>query len=188
MNDAPLLGCPHCGKPLSFAAELAGRTVACPHCRGPFQMPPAPPAPRSAPPAPGKRVPSQDFGFVDDGVQTSAGSAKPPEFHPDREPPYYQFLEHLTIAFVYVSIVGVIFGTLSFMILVVPDLFRTDQTRGGVIAIVLGIFLAALGVLIPLMLRGAILTLVDGARNLRALRSQSGSPPKEAAQTGNSPG
>ena len=177
MNDAPLLGCPHCGKPLAFATELAGKTVACPHCRKPFQMPAAPPAPRSTPPAPARRSPPQDFGFVEEGVHSDAGSAKPPEFHPDREPPYYQFLEQLTVAFVYVMIVGVIFGLATFMVLVVPDYFRTDMVRGGVIAIVLGLFLGALGVLTPLMLRAAILTMIDAARHLRALRAQATNAP-----------
>ena len=182
MNEAPLLGCPHCAKPLSFAAELAGRTVACPHCRGPFQMPAALPNPRSAPSTPSRRVQTQDFGFVEERVQTNAGSSRPPEFHSDREPPYYQFLEQLTVAFVYVSIVGVIFGIASFMIVIVPDFFRTDQVRGGVIAIVLGIFLAALGILLPLILRAALLTLLDSARHLRAIRSQSRSPIKSATE------
>jgi hypothetical protein len=173
MSDASLLGCPHCAKPISFMASLAGRTVACPHCRGPFQMPGAPPAPRSAPQAPVRREQPDEFGFVEEeGVQTSAGSARPPEFHPDREPPFYAFLEQLSTAFVYVSIVGAIFGTLSFMILVVPDFFRTDQMRAGIIAVVFGIFAAALGVLIPLMLRTGLLVLLDSARHLRAIRAK----------------
>src|SRR6476619_5698027 len=40
----PLLGCPHCGKPVGFAPNMAGQVVACPHCRGQFQMPDRPPA------------------------------------------------------------------------------------------------------------------------------------------------
>src|SRR5687767_15138533 len=70
-----LLGCPHCGKPVGFAAAMAGQVVACPHCRGQFQMPDRPPA-SPPPPMPRGRAPRADDGsltFGDD--DPSAGGA-----------------------------------------------------------------------------------------------------------------
>jgi hypothetical protein len=183
MSESPLLGCPHCAKPLSFAAELAGRTVACPHCRGPFQMPLSVPAQRAA--STSRKAPAREFGFEDEGVQTSAGSPRPPEFHADREPAYFQALEQFTIAFVYVVIVGVSFAALSFLILVVPDYFREAMFRTGVIAIVLSCFVTAMGILVPLLLRAWLLTVVDSARNLRAIRARMAVAPPESANTRN---
>src|SRR3954468_19358278 len=46
----PLLGCPHCGKPVGFAPAMARQVVACPHCRGQFQMPDRPPSMPAGPP------------------------------------------------------------------------------------------------------------------------------------------
>src|SRR5580658_3819973 len=88
MADAPLLGCPHCGKPIAFAAELAGKLASCPHCRGPFQMPatpPGPPRPPAAPPTPAssKRA-APDLAFDQDAPLTHATGPR----H-DRKEPFY---------------------------------------------------------------------------------------------------
>src|SRR4051812_39249412 len=69
----PLLGCPHCGKPVGFTAAMAGQVVACPHCRGPFQMPDRPPA---APPERPARLPHPNDGLdFDDGRSAAPGGA-----------------------------------------------------------------------------------------------------------------
>ena len=80
MNET-LLGCPHCGKPVGFAPSMAGQVVACPHCRGQFQMPDRPPA-NQPPPVPRGARPTRaedgslSFGDEDPGAGGSAPRVK----------------------------------------------------------------------------------------------------------------
>src|SRR5262245_5553800 len=70
----PLLGCPHCNKPVGFAPAMAGQVVACPHCRGQFQMPERSPASAGPPPSTRKpAAPAPDVGLTFDNDAYPAG-------------------------------------------------------------------------------------------------------------------
>src|SRR5262245_12503467 len=69
----PLLGCPHCGKPVGYAPGMAGQVVACPHCRGQFQMPDRAPAGSAAAPVQSRATGSADVGLSFESDEPARG-------------------------------------------------------------------------------------------------------------------
>src|SRR5438105_317563 len=117
MSSPALLGCPHCTRPISFAAELAGKVVACPHCRKQLQMPatapsPPPPPPRfnpaTAPTSPG---PSPRIELE---LQFPTTTEPPPapdpraDGRPKVEPVWFRRTESLATACMWLGVVAVL--------------------------------------------------------------------------------
>lgn len=173
MADGPLLGCPHCGKPIAFAQELAGRLAACPHCRGPFTMPASPPAPSPAPPVsapvqqpPPQRKPAPSLGFNPD----DAPSTYKPGERQGKEKYCYPNAE---IASLIVCISGIVFTLMfaGFLVLtfIVPT-FQLPGLRAFFIAFVAAVAVFAMvvgGIAGSLLLRHLVLVIVDAARKQR---------------------
>lgn len=104
MADASLLACPHCGKPIAFAAELAGKLAACPHCQGPFTMPATPPPPPKPATPPAKR-PNATLRFDTDVPLTHTTG---PRY--EREPDCFGSAEKGSLVF---AVCGTIFAVVS---------------------------------------------------------------------------
>lgn len=172
MADGSLLGCPHCGKPIAFAQELAGRLAACPHCRGPFTMPNAPPG-SAAPPVsaqvqqpPPQRKPTPSLGFNPDEA--------PPTYQPgERQGKEKYCYPNAEFASLIVCISGIVFTLMfsGFLLLtfIVPT-FQLPGSRAFSVAFVASIGVLAIligGIAGSLLLRHLVLVIVDAARKLR---------------------
>jgi DNA-directed RNA polymerase subunit RPC12/RpoP len=163
----PLLGCPHCGKPVGFTTAMAGQVVACPHCRGPFQMPDRPPA---APP----RASRPDNGNLDfDGGSEGA--------HSRAELGSYRSAATLATAFAVVGSVCVLVGFgLVVQSVVVPVLRGTDDrpaaVAAGILWLLSSLVLAAATIVGLFLVRSCVLVGVDAARTLRALERDAAAP------------
>ena len=166
MADGALLGCPHCGKPISFAQELAGKLAACPHCRGPFQMPASSLAstPHLSPPGPAsmqsQRKVASNLGFDPDEPPA-------PPIRQGKELPSYASAESVSVL---VCICGIVFSLMVGVILVLNFIVPTFQLPGtrtfftaflgsiAVLAMLVG------GITGSLLLRHLVLVFVDAAR------------------------
>lgn len=169
------LKCPHCGNPVGFSAAVAGRVVACPHCRGQFQMPSAPPpsapAPRVKPKS--EPIPEQELGYQSAALPSSGGSPAV-ERLVKAELGSYRAATALANGFLIVGIVAVLLICALVAINNVLPLFREveGQTRNvgaAVVAMILLFVLGFLGILGLLLLRACVLVGVDAARTLRAV-------------------
>jgi hypothetical protein len=166
MPDLPLLGCPHCGKPVAFAAELAGKLASCPHCRGAFQMPPTPPAPPK-PPAPPSAAPkrgSAELAFDSDLPLTHSPGAR----RDGKEPSYLGSAEHGSLV---IAVCGTILAIVLAAIIFVDFALARFQMPGVqpfVLAILgsLGAFMVAVvGIAGSWLIRHVVLMLVENARS-----------------------
>jgi hypothetical protein len=164
-----LLGCPHCNKPVGFAPAMAGQVVACPHCRGQFQMPERAPASVGPSPQLKKPVPpAGDVGLSFDDDTQSAGPATRAELD--------SYRAAATLANVFAlagaGIVLVVLG-LTIYSFVLPVIRGTDDRPGQTIAGLIWLFAtflsAALAIVGLFLVRACILVIVDAARTLRAL-------------------
>ena len=167
MATADLVGCPHCGKPISYSREFAGQIIGCPHCGGRLQMPGTPPSRGAAPPAPPTPSRAPTFGATDDS----------PRRKPDREPWYYGFIEGYSKLLLWIAVLSVIgAGLLVGYVGVKPftsTLIAEQEARGVVIAILvwIGYALMLVASLIgSVFVVASALLAVDAARNLREMR------------------
>ena len=167
MSEQLLLGCPHCGKPIAYAAQLAGKQAACPHCRGPFTMPPTPPLPAAPavahpPPPASKKRTTAELTFEPDAPLNLVSP------RPDRhEPNCYKNAEKWSaVAAICGCLLAVILGA-TIVIEVVLTLFQQPGVKSFVLAMVwiLGALTTAVGGCAgSLMVRSAVLVMVDAAR------------------------
>lgn len=163
----PLLGCPHCGKPVGYAPGMAGQVVACPHCRGQFQMPDRAPT-SSALPAQSRPMLPPDVGLSFDNDERESGPAAKAELDS------YRAASTLATIFALAGAVGtVLLLGLVIYSFVLPIFRGTDERPGragaGLIWL-LASFLSAGIVIVGLFLaRAFVLVVVDAARRLRAL-------------------
>lgn len=171
----PLLGCPHCGKPVGFAPNMAGQVVACPHCRGPFQMPDRPPAPASAAPPPGP-APRKPGPAAPDDVSLSFDGGGGPAGGPPVKAELDSYRAAVTLANVFA-----LFGTGAVLILLglviyafVLPVFRggddhPGRTGLGLLWLVSALVFAGLGVVGLFLVRACVLVGVDAGRAMRAI-------------------
>jgi hypothetical protein len=176
MADGSLLGCPHCGKPIAFAQELAGRLAACPHCRGPFTMPTSPPVSTPQPAlqvsAPmqqtlPRRKPVPNLGFNPD----DAPAGYKPGERQGKEKFCYPNAEATSLI---ACISGIVFTLMFCGFLVIAFIVPTFQLpgmRAFFEAFIASIALLAMligGIAGSLLLRNVVLVMVDAARKLGA--------------------
>ena len=176
MSEA-LLGCPHCNKPVGFAAAMAGKVVACPHCRGQFQMPERPPM-SAPPPLPG-RIGSiaKDAGLAFDGDDGTADSTAKAELDS------YRAAVTLANIFALGGSAGVlILLGLWIYAAVLPQIRggegHANQSTAGIIWLFAGLLVAGLAMIGLFLLRTCILVGVDAARTLRAIERDAAAMPK----------
>jgi len=180
MATADLVGCPHCGRPITYSRELSGQIIGCPHCGGKLQMPvrgPAPtttqypqPQPQMQPLAP---VRQQTFNNVDEA---------PVRRRKEKEPWYYEVIPNYAKLFLWVAVLSLISFTVLIGYTVVKpygqNLIAEQATRGVVMAASLGI-LTVLFMLLSIMLTyftiAFLLLSTETAKNIRDQRTQ----PKE---------
>jgi DNA-directed RNA polymerase subunit RPC12/RpoP len=162
----PLLGCPHCNKPVGFAAAMAGQVVACPHCRGQFQMPERTPAAAASKQT--TRTPAGDVGLTFDNDAVPAGPAMRAELD--------SYRAATTLANVFAlagSGVVLMVVVLTIYSFVLPLIRGTDdrpsQSVAGLIWLFASLLCAGLAIVGLFLVRACILVLVDAARTLRAL-------------------
>ena len=172
-----LLGCPHCGKPVGFTAAMAGQVVACPHCRGQFQMPDRPPA---TPPAPPRRRPRADEGslaFDDEHGPADRDSSVKAELGS-----YRAAATLATILAIGGSVVCLLGAILAVVTVVLP-LWKAESgvsfsPAQGLIWIVVVFAFAFLGIAGLFLVRACVLVGVDAARTLRTIERDAAAVPK----------
>src|SRR5258708_1650803 len=124
----PLLGCPHCGKPVGFSAAMAGQVVSCPHCRGPFQMPDRPPVSQPSPLARPPRPTRPDDG----SLAFDPGPTGPNGMEMRAELDSYRSAATLATIFALVGSAGVLIGLgLVIQAFVLPVFRGTDDRPGA---------------------------------------------------------
>lgn len=189
MNE-PLLGCPHCGRPIRYNPALAGQVTACPYCGGPFQMPSTPPAlpaatgtgmsysppmpPSTATPPlpPPMTVPSYGQSNSEAATFDPSPSTDMPvrrSGRPPREPWYYTFIAGYTSMMMWLGILLILLGTAFAFVLQIIPLMKSNLFF-GIIAATFSVFVAILGLLGTLLVCGLMLLAVDTARNIRSLK------------------
>ena len=197
-TDVPQVGCPHCRGVIAVTAAMLGRAVECPHCRGQLQLPDSLPGLRAAPPvepppvkpAPPKKAPGVPGTLtVMTGADLDFATAEAPEAVEGRnfarsraDPAFFGQLETWSVPFLVCGIAGTLMLSISVAFYAVVPLFREAladgvQTQKLVAAILLALsvlaFFAAT-IVIWVMVRLAVLTLLDIARSLRQIRDQRG--------------
>ena len=183
MNET-LLGCPHCGKPVGYAATMAGQVVACPHCRGPFQMPDRPPASQSPqqapPPAPPRGRPTHltdDPGLAFGNEPAGSGTSVRAELDS------YRAADFLSTVFALLGSLGVLLVLgLTIYTFVLP-IFRGGDDRPGQVGpgllwLVSSFLFAGLVIVGLFMIRACVLVMVDAARTLRARERDAAAMPR----------
>ena len=174
----PLVGCPHCNRPITHSAKLAGKVIGCPHCNGrltmPKEAPPAPPPPKPATQGPAPAAVRQDDLRFEPSPELAPGGTLPP-----REPWYYSFLMNYSAAIMWIAIAGEIIGLLALIIEVfVPLIGRAMESESTAEAVwicvgLIGLLIASLLVLVVLVVSSALIRLaVDSARHLRIIRQR----------------
>lgn len=172
MNEATLK-CPHCGNPVGFAAAMAGRVVACPHCRGQFQMPANAPPSATAPKPKSEPIPEKELGYKAEPLPSGGGS-------PGVERVVRAELGSYRAATALANGVGITgtFAVLLTAVLVsfthVAPLFKDTEGQPRALAVaVLGMVLvfvfSFLGIVGLFLVRACVLVGVDAARTLRAV-------------------
>jgi hypothetical protein len=173
----PLLGCPHCNKPIGFAPAMAGQIVACPHCRGQFQMPERAPA-SAIVPQQSKRTPppAGDVGLSFDSNSTPAGPSTRAELD--------SYRAAATLANVFAlagSGVVLIVLALTIYLFVLPMIRGTDDRPGqsvaGLIWLFASLLCAALAIVFLFLVRAVVQVIVDAARTLRAIERDAAASP-----------
>lgn len=176
MSEA-LLGCPHCGKPVGFAPSMANQVVACPHCRGQFQMPDRPP---SMPAGPAVRAPRPDDPALsfDEGTDAALdGSGLRAELDS------YRFAATLATVFALVGSAGVLIALgLIVQAVVLPAFHGAEDRPGaggsGLLWLVSSLVFAGSAIVGLFLVRSCVLVGVDAARTLRALERDAAAGPK----------
>lgn len=178
----PLVGCPHCRKPITFEARLAGKVIGCPHCGGkltmPAEPPPMTPPPPSAAPTPQGGAPAQ-AALVNQG--SLRFEAPPPPITLDqrreREPWHYSFLANYTSALLWLSIAAQAVVAIVVLVMVIVPAFRlsiADQNTARTLTLIvasLGLLLALVSTLLATLMVVSLLRLaIDTARHIRAMR------------------
>jgi len=169
----PTLKCPHCGNPVAFSPAVAGRVVACPHCKGQFQMPtaapPGPPAPRpkSAP------VPERELGYTPAPLPSGGGSAAAQRVV-RAELGSYRAATALANGFAVAgTFAGILVAVLAASAFVMPQFKDVEgqpkSLTTAVLAMVSVFVFAFLGILGLFLIRACVLVGVDAARTLRAV-------------------
>lgn len=184
MSEATLK-CPHCGNPVGFSPTVAGRVVACPHCRGQFQMPVSPPV-SSAPPQSTKTkprtdpIPEKELGFRAEPLPSSGGS-KAVERISKVELGSYRAATALANGIAVIGTFAVMLtGIMVAMIVVMPMFKENDgQPRSLALAVIsmVSVFVFAfMAVMALFLIRACVLVGVDAARTLRAVEREFSSP------------
>jgi hypothetical protein len=158
----PLLGCPHCNKPVGFAPAMAGQVVSCPHCRGPFQMPDRPPAGPPLPPPVRGRPAGDELAFESGGSNIKA------------ELDSYRAATTLATAFALAGSFGVLLLLGLTVYAYVLPVFRggderPGQTGQGILWLIAAFLFAGLAIVGMFLVRSCVLVGVDAARTLRAI-------------------
>lgn len=178
MNEI-LLGCPHCSKPVGYAPAMAGKVVACPHCRGSFQMPTQPPTPAAshAPPKPAAAPrPSKPLGdgsldFAPEPLPSGGGSPAVQRVV-KAELGSYRAAETLATVFALVgSLAAVIVAALMGYAFVLP-IFRAEGEPNRTVGVmwIISLFAFAFTSVVGMfLLRAVVLVIVDAARCTRAI-------------------
>lgn len=178
MATADLVGCPHCGRPITYSRELAGQIIGCPHCGGKLQMPvrgPVPttmqhPQPTMQPLTP---VRQPTFNDVDEA---------PVRRRKEKEPWYYDVIPRYAKSFLWIAVLTLIsFAIMVGYTVVKPlgqELIAAQGTRGYVLAGLLGIFtllFLILSIMLTYFTVGFLLLTTEMAKNSREQRTK----PKE---------
>lgn len=175
----PLLGCPHCAKPVGFAVAMAGQVVACPHCRGQFQMPDrVPVGPPSLPHvARSARPPADDEALSFDGRDNSTGKSAKAELDSYRAAATLANIFALAGAGTLLIVLG-----LAIHSFVVPYFRgsdeRTAQSATGLLWLFASILIAGVAIVGLFLVRACVLMGIDAARTLRALERDSAAQPQ----------
>jgi len=185
MNET-LLGCPHCGKPVGYAASMAGQVVACPHCRGPFQMPDRPPAsqpPQQILPPPSPPPRTRTAHLTDDpGLEFGnepAGSGPSVRAELDS----YRSADFLATVFALLGSLGVLIVLgLTIYTFVLPVFRGGDDRPGqvvpGLLWLISSFVFAALFIVGLFMIRACVLVGLDVARSLRSQERDAAARPR----------
>ena len=170
----PLLGCPHCGKPVGYTTAMAGQVVACPHCRGQFQMPDRAPSASAAPPVQHRPSAPADVGLSFESEQSTRGPVK-------AELDSYRAASALATIFALAGAVGtLLLMGLAIYSFVLP-IFRGGDDRpgragAGLIWLLASVLSAAIVIVGLFLARAFVLVVVDAARRLRALERDLAAP------------
>ncbi|WP_020473987.1 TFIIB-type zinc ribbon-containing protein [Zavarzinella formosa] len=171
----PTLKCPHCGNPVAFSPAVAGRVVACPHCRGQFQMPAS--APASAPATRQKLktepIPERELGYKSEPLPSAGGSAAV-ERVVRAELGSYRAATALANGFAIVGTFAVILtAVLMAVVFVLPQFREPDGQPRSLTAAVLwmiSVFVFTFfGIMGLFLARACVLVGVDAARTVRAI-------------------
>jgi len=81
------IACPHCGKTVAAPDKYAGKTVKCPGCQGPMQLPALPELGQSAPPPPAPAAPAPTRPAAAAPRPASAPRSAPPPARAPAPPP-----------------------------------------------------------------------------------------------------
>jgi hypothetical protein len=169
----PLLGCPHCSKPVGFAAAMAGQVVSCPHCRGPFQMPERPPAtPPSLPSSRGRAV-GDDVGFAFE----SGGATVKAELESYRAATTLATTFAIAGSFCVLLLLGLTIYTFVLPVFRGGD-DRPGHTGQGIMWLIASFLFAGLSIVGLFLIRSCVLVGVDAARTLRAIERDALAAPK----------
>lgn len=166
MPDLPLLGCPHCGKPVAFAPDLAGKLASCPHCRGAFQMPSTPPTPSkplASPATPAPKRSGAELAFDPDAPLSPSASGQ----RHRNEPTYYgNAVQMSLVAAVTGTILALALGAIIFM-----EFALTRFPQPGVQTFILAILWSLAAVMVAVggiaaawLVRHLVLVFVEYAR------------------------
>lgn len=176
MNET-LLGCPHCGKPVGFAPSMAGQVVACPHCRGQFQMPDKPPG--NPPPVPRSKATRPDDGSLSFGDEDPSAPTGP---RVRAELDSYRAAGTLATIVALGGSVLFLAGAILAVLTVIVPLWRGESPflsqAQGLLWIVVVFLFAFLGIATLFCGRACVLIGVDAARTLRALERDAAAGPK----------
>lgn len=176
MNEI-LLGCPHCSKPVGYAPAMAGKIVACPHCRGSFQMPAQPPPPAAAPPKrptvapppPQKPLGDGSLDFAGEPLPSGGGSPAVQRIV-KAELGSYRAAETMATVFALAGSLGVLVVAALIGFIVRP-MFASEEVSIPVkVMWIVSIFVFAFtGIVGMFLIRAVVLVVVDAARCTRAI-------------------
>jgi DNA-directed RNA polymerase subunit RPC12/RpoP len=174
----PVLGCPHCGKPVGFAPSMASQVVACPHCRGQFQMPDRPPSVSAGPPVRAPRPDDPALSFDEGGRADRGGAGIRAELDS------YRSAATLATVFALVGSAGVLIALGLIIQAVVLPAFHGAEDRPGVggaglLWLISSLVFAGSAIVGLFLVRSCVLVGVDAARTLRTLERDTAAGPKQ---------
>jgi hypothetical protein len=156
---------------------MANQVVACPHCRGQFQMPDRPPSMPAGPSVRAARPDDPSLSF-DDGPGPGGDGAGP-----RAELDSYRSAATLATVFALVGTAGVLIALgLVVQAVVLPAFHGAEDRPGaggsGLLWLVTSLVFGGAAIVGLFLIRSAVLVGVDAARTLRALERDAAAGPK----------